>query len=146
MANDNETFDAFRNDYMSSPGQPRAVTKAEYLELPENAKLKKDIRSSAIICYVCAGLTAVLGMTVLKMGAGVLLDAAILLGLGLGIHLKQSKVCAIVLLVYSLISCVLTTISTGRFSGYLIVIAGVYAVIYTFRLDKQWKEYQQQGL
>ena len=142
----NEDFDAFRNEYMSQPAQPIALTKAEFLDLPENAQLKKTIKSSAVILYVCAAITGLAGFLVLDAGAFILLDVAIMVGLGLGIHLKQSKGCAIALLIYSVVSCVLTIISTGKVSGWLIIIAGIYAVSATFKLDKQWKQYRQQGL
>ena len=142
----NEDFDAFRSEYMSQPAQPRALTKSEFLGLPENAQLKKTIKSSAVILYVCAAITGLAGFLVLDSGALILLDVAIMAGLGLGIHLKQSKGCAIALLIYSVVSCVLTIISTGKVSGWLIIIAGIYAVSATFKLDKQWKQYRQQGL
>ena len=146
MANENENFDAFRNDYYSPGDRPRALTKKEFLELPENIKLKKNIRSSAIICYVAALLSGVVGFLVLDTGAFILLDVAILVGLGLGVHLKQSKVCSVLLLVYAVASCILNLISNGQASGWLIILAGVYAVGATFKLDKQWKAYQQSGL
>ena len=143
---ENESFDAIREKMMSPLGQPRADTKKEFLALPENRKLRSNIRSAAIICYLAAGLTALVGFFVLDMGAYVLLDVAILLGLGLGVHLKQSKGCAIALLIYSILSCVLSSISNGQLSGWLVILAGIYAVISTFRLDKQWKAYREQGL
>ena len=146
MANENEQFDAFREDYLSQPGAPRASSKREFLELPDNKKLKKDIRTSAIICYVGAGLSGLVGFLSSDIGAYILLDVAIMLGLGLGIHLKQSKGCAVALLAYAVASCVLTVISSGKFSGWLIILAGVYAVSATFRLDKLWKAFEQQGL
>ncbi len=124
-------------------GTPVAATKKEFLDLPENAKLKKNIRSSAIVCYICAALTLVFGMFVLDSGLLSLIDVAILAGLGLGIQLSQSRVCAALLCVYAVINTIISLVSSGQISGYLIIIAGVYAMIYTFQLDKQWKVYQQ---
>ena len=73
----------------------KAATKKEFLKLPENKKYRKEINGAAIICYVCAGITL---LAVLATGAlSSIVDAAILVGLGLGIHLAQSKVCAILL-------------------------------------------------
>lgn len=74
-----------------------------------------------------------------------LIDVAILVGLGVGIHLKQSKVCAIILLVYAVVNAVLVTMQSGTFGGWLPLIAGIYAVIYTLKLDKAWKAYQQRS-
>ena len=120
----------------------KAATKKEFLELPENAKLKKEINTSGIFCYVCAALSVVVGV-LLAGNYAVLLDAVILIGLGLGVHLAKSRVCAIILLVYSVFNVVYLLVSTGRFGGYLIVIAAVYAVINTFKLEKAWKAYRQ---
>lgn len=121
---------------------PTANTKKEFLQLPENAKLKKELRTSAIICYICAGITLLVGLFAAE-NPYVFIDVALLVGLGLGIHLKQSKACAIALAVYAVINTVIGLASTGRFSGWLILLAGVYAVIYTFKLDKAWKQYRQ---
>ena len=122
---------------------PRATTKKEFLALPENEKLRKDLRSTAIICYVCAGITAVLGMAVLQ-NPYVLIDVVILIVMGLGIHLAQSRACAVILCAYAVINMIYSLATTGRMSGYLVVLAGVYAVIHTFKAEKLWKQYQQQ--
>ncbi len=121
--------------------RPRAATKKEFLALPENGKLKKEIRSNAIICYVCAGISLVLALFVLK-SPYMLIDVAILLGLGLGIHLAQSRVCAVMLCVYAVINTGIGFLENGKFSGYLVLLAGIYSVISTFKIEKQWKEYQ----
>ena len=121
---------------------PKVSTKKEFLDLPENKKMKSEIKASAIIAYICAGVTLL--VTLVSGNMFSLLDVVILLVLGLLIHLRQSRACAIILLVYSLINVVYTIISTQSFGGYLIVIAGIFAVIYTFKLDKAWKAYQAQ--
>ena len=143
MANEIDNFDAVREELLSQPGAPRASTKREFLDLPENVQLKKTIKTSAITLYVCAAITGLAGFLVLDSGALVLLDVAIMFGLGLGIHLKQSKGCAIALLIYSVVSSILTVVSTGKVIGWLVIMAGIYAVSATFKLDKQWKQYQQ---
>lgn len=122
----------------------KAATKKEFLNLPENDKMRKEITTAAIICYICAGLTAVLGLIGTFAGGGVyfLLDVAILVGMGLGIQLAQSRVCAILLLVYSVFNTVMNLIFSSRLGGYLIVIAAIFAVIYTFKAEKAWKAYQ----
>ena len=131
------------SDVPAPVAAPRASTREEFLQLPENAKMKKEIKSSAIIAYVCAGITLLLSVIV---GGSYLslIDVVILVALGLLIHLKQSKAAAVILLVYSVINVIVTLITAHRLGGYLIVIAGVYATIYAFKLDKAWKEYQAQ--
>ena len=121
---------------------PKAATKKEFLDLPENSKMKKEINSSAIISYICAGITLLVAIVAKSPLSFV--DVVILVVLGLLIHLKQSRACAIILLIYAIINVIVTVVTTQSFGGYLIVIAGIFAVIYTFKLDKAWKEYQAQ--
>ncbi len=132
--------------YAPAPAEyaPRVTTKKEFLELPGNQNVKREIKTSAIICYVCAGITLAAGIA-LDGFPSVLIDVAILVGMGLGIHLAQSRVCAVILLLYSLVNMIYSIVVIGRPAGYLVVIAGVYAVIYTFKADKLWKQYQTGG-
>ena len=46
------------NPYGNTYGAPqRAATKKEFLAFPENQKMKKEINTAAILCYICAGIT-----------------------------------------------------------------------------------------
>ncbi len=117
----------------------KATTKKEFLDFPENLKMKKEIRGAAIVCYVCAGLTLIVSILANPFG---ILDAVLALVLGLLIHLKQSRVAAIILLVYAVLSSLLGIILSGSFGGWLVIVAGIFAVIYTFRIEKAWQEYQ----
>lgn len=120
---------------------PRCATKKEFLKLPENKKLRSQIRGTAIICYICGGLTLLLMLV--SMNLMMLLDVAILVGLGLGVHLAYSRVCAILLAVYAVFSVLVGIVVSGTVSGWLIVIAAIFAVLCTFNLEKGWKAYQQ---
>lgn len=127
--------------YSGQPEPRKAATKQEFLKLPENAKTKKEIMTTAIVSYICAGLTAAV-----MIGANgnftAIVDVLLLIGLGLGIQLKQSRVCAILLCVDGAVSVIVSLLAAGMPSGYLILIAGIFAIVYTFKLDKAWKQYQ----
>ena len=118
-----------------------AETKKEFMNLPENAALKKQLVTSAVFCYVCAAINLAI-VLLTDSGYYPLIDVVLLVGLGLGIHLARSRVCAVILCAYGVINAVLGIAQDGKISGYLILLAGVYAVISTFRLDKQWKAYR----
>lgn len=136
----------FTPEPISYPGQPeprKAATKQEFLKLPENKKMKNEILTASIISYVCAGMTAAVMMGMQGNPISII-DVLLLVGLGLGIQLKQSRVCAILLCVDGLISVVVSVLAGGTPSGYLILIAGIFAIIYTFKLEKAWQEYQAQ--
>ena len=130
-----------------APGDltPRAATKREFLKLPENVKLKSNISMSAWICYICAVISLIFGVLILKTGAYALLDVAIMVVLGIGIHLYQSRLCAVILTAYALLNVIYSWASTGRPSGYLMILAGAYALMSTFTLEKKWKAYQQES-
>ena len=66
----------------------------------------------------------------------------LVLACSLLIHLLQSRVAAIVLAAYAVLNVVVTSVSNGRFSGWWVALVGVYAVIYTFKFQKAWKDYQ----
>lgn len=122
-------------------GKRKAETKKEFLELPQNSKIKKELRSNAIICYVCAGISLALALFVLKQPT-ILIDVVLVLGLALGIHLKQSRVCAVLLCAYAVVNAIFGYVQNGKVSGYLILLAGIYSVITTFKIDKLWKSYR----
>lgn len=120
---------------------PKVATKKEFMKLPENKKIRSELNAASIITFVCAGITLLSG--VLSGNYGILIDVAIMVGLGLGVMLAHSRACAIILLAYGLLNVVVGLMTNGVPSGYLIVIAGILAVIYAFKAEKLWKQYQQ---
>lgn len=119
----------------------RDISKTEFCRNYAADKTRKNIRGAAILCYICTVVTAVFGI---MFNPFMLIDAAVILVLGLLIHLKQSRVCSVLLLVYGVVSFLITLLSSGRMTGWLIVLAGVFAVIYTFRLDKEYQAFRGQ--
>lgn len=122
----------------------RCATKKEFLALPENRKLRSQLRAAAIICYICAGITLVVAMMAMMVTS--LVDVALLVGFGLGIHLAQSRVCAILLAVDAGLNMILSLVVNGTLGGWLIAVAAVFAILCTFKLEKQWKAYQAGGV
>mgnify|MGYP001033615569 FL=1 len=120
------------------------MTKKEFYKHPNLKKTTGSIKSSAIILYICGALSLVLG--IIGGNLMVIIDIVIVVGLGLGIQLAQSRVCALIILAYSIFNTVYMLISTGRAGGYLILLAAIYAVIATFQFQKAWKNYQQTGM
>ena len=123
----------------ASSVENREISKSEFCRNHAPDKIRKNIRGSVILCYISAAVTAAFAV---MFDLAMFLDVVIVLALGLLIHLKQSRVCAVLLLVYSLINCVFMLMSTGRFGGWLIILAGVFAVIYTFKLEKEYRAFR----
>lgn len=117
----------------------KVATKKEFLKLPENKKYRKEINGAAIICYICAGITLLASLATGSFSS--IIDVIILLGLGLGIHLAQSKVCAIILTIYGAINMIIITAANGSLGGWLPLVAGIFALVYTIKLSKAWKAY-----
>lgn len=122
------------------------MTKKEFLNHPNLKKTKSGISSAAILAYICGVITFAASFLLTDAGMFAIVDLIILVGLGLGIHLAQSRVCSIILLLYSIFSVVSGLIANGTPSGYLILIAAIDAVIATFRFQKAWKNYQSTGI
>ena len=123
----------------AAAAENRNISKSEFCRSYAPDKMRKNIRASAILCYISAVVTAVFAI---MFNPFMFLDAIIVLVLGLLIHLRQSRVCAVILLAYSLFSCAATLLSAGQLSGWLIILAGVFAVIYTFQLEKAYREFR----
>ena len=118
------------------------MTRREFLKTPQMNAIKNNLFSSAVIGYVIAGLTLYFG--VIKTGNYfAMLDVVLILACALLIHLLQSRAAAIVLAAYAVLNVVVTTVSNGKFSGWWVALVGVYAVIYTFKFQKAWKDYQK---
>ena len=53
--------------------------------------------------------------------------------------------CAVVLLVYSVFNMIYMLLLVGMPGGWLILVCGIYATIYTFKYQNAWQRYQQTG-
>lgn len=108
------------------------------------SNVKKNINCAVALLYLCSVTTMVISIVATKLGLGVMasiLDAILILVLGLGIHIWKSRACAVIVLAYSIFNCLYALITTGRPAGYLIVIAGVLSTVFTFKARQEYKEY-----
>lgn len=121
------------------------MTKSQFSKHPNMKKCRSNILGSAIILYVCAAITFLLNVVVMKNIYG-MADVMILVGLALGIQLAKSRVCAVIIMIYSILNVFYMIIETGRIGGYLVVIAAVWAVVYTFKFQDAWQTYLRTGM
>lgn len=122
----------------------RLLTKKEFLKLPENHQIRTNIKSAAIICYICAAITVIFSLVINGgyFDAFDMIDPVILIGLGLFIQLRNSIVASVILLIYSVVNVIYMTVQTGRVAGWYVCIAGVYGVIYTIKAASAYKIYR----
>lgn len=113
------------------------ISKKEFINKYAEPSLRNNIRNIAIFCYVCAGLTFVVSCLLNPFG---IIDALLLAGFALGMHLGKSKVFAILILVLSIIE-VIAGLVSGAASGVIWVVAGITAVITFNKIDKQYKQF-----
>lgn len=112
------------------------VSRKEFINKYAQPSLKKNITSIAILCYVCAGLTFVVSCLLNPLG---IIDALVLAAFALGMHLAKSKVCAILILILSIVE-VLISLVAGSFPFWWLI-AGISAVITFNKIEKQYKAF-----
>lgn len=94
------------------------MTKSEFWKNAVPKNVKGQVVTAAVFAYISAAMTLVLGF--LTGNFLVLIDVLLVLGLGLGVHLAKSRVCAIILAAYFVLNKVLQWLG-GEFSGLYIV-------------------------
>lgn len=132
------SFNATNEISLQSAGHP--VSRKEFINKYAQPSLRKNITSIAILCYVCAGLTFVVSCLLNPLG---IIDALVLAGLALGMHLGKSKVCAILILILSIIEVLLSLVS-GSFPFWWLI-AGISAVMTFSKIEKQYKSFIANG-
>ena len=116
------------------------MTRNEFLKTAEMKQIRKQINSCGISCYILAVIS--LAATYYLSGELNILDPIILIVFGLLIQLLQSRVAAIILTLYSIANVIYVTVTMGQPGGWWICVVGIYAVIFTFKFQKAWKEYK----
>lgn len=120
---------------------------------PNVSSLSKQIKACAIAMYILAGLNLGLYLYMGGLIFATLEDVVtavvifvFLLGLGLGIHLGQSRICAVILTIYGVYNMVVNYVNSGKFSGWAFLLVGCYALPATFKFQKAWKKYKNTGI
>lgn len=104
---------------------------------------RKECVAAAVLGYVTSGATAILSFVGFRnFSLYSLIDVAIVLTLCLLVHLLRSRIASILLLVYALASMVSMFVNSGVYGGWLVLAAGISAVVGSFQCVKEWKTYQ----
>ena len=124
-------------------GYQGGLTKKQLIQYPAFSKERTNFTGAIIVGYLSTFITFAFAM--FSQQYSMLVDVVLILGLTLGIQFKYSRVCSVILFVYSIINTIGGFISSGRFTGLLIVAGGYCAVRASFSFAKAWKEYQETG-
>ena len=142
-------------DVAKSKAQSGQLTKKEFYKLPGMKSCRGNIRGCAIILYFCSGMTILASvlMQVLTSSSVMdgfqisasIIDGVLLLALGLWLQFGKSRICAIITLRYGIFNMVMVAIANGQVQGWLIPLAGGWAIAYTFKFHSLWRKYEKSG-
>ena len=111
------------------------MTRQEFFKSPKMKSISGNIFSCAVLGYVIAGLT--LYLNVIRGGNYASIPTVVVL---VACSLLQSRVAAIVLTAYSALLVLITHTINGQYSGWWVVLIGVYAIIFTFKFQNAWQQ------
>ena len=117
------------------------MTRREFLKTPQMKKTRANIIACATLGYAVAVGSAIVNI-VQSQNYNVIFDAVILIAMSLLIHLLQSRVAAIIIAVYAVLNLVVMYVMTGKPGGIIVLVIAIYAIIYTFKFQKAWKDYK----
>ncbi|MCI9337154.1 MAG: zinc-ribbon domain-containing protein [Lachnospiraceae bacterium] len=132
-------------DVIRSKAQGGQLTKKEFYKLPGMKACRNNIRACAIILYFSAAMTVAAALFLDMLMASVI-DAALLLALGLWLQFGKSRICAIIVLCYGVFNMAMVALQNGTIQGWLIPLAGAWAIAYTFKFHRLWSKYQKEGV
>lgn len=132
-------------EVIQNKAQSGKLGKKEFYKLPGMKSYRSNIITCAVVLYICAGVTLLASFLIEGMGASIV-DGLLLLGLGIWLQIGKSRVCAIITACYGLLSVGLVLVTTGKVQGWWIPLAGIWAIIYTFKFQNLWNKYQKDGV
>lgn len=122
---------------------PQGLDYLGFTELDEVKKESGRMKTAGILCFVSAGITALLGIFLGYYS--IFLDVAILVILGFFIMKRKSFVASVLLCVYAGLNVIVSLMQDGSIGGVVVIIAAAYSIFASMKLRKAWKEYQQTG-
>lgn len=117
----------------------------QFAKLPQVKQASTNVLVGAICIYICAFISLVLNVFV-NENIFAIIDIALMIGLALGVQFARSRVCAILLLIYSLINMIISIAVLGTLGGWLIFAAAIDAVIGTVKFQSLWENYKRTGM
>ena len=132
----------------AAPARPSGAPMSfkEYVNRVD-AAAKKNVTTSAIVLYVCCGITLIAGIAMaISSGTaagifGVMIDIAAVLPLAILMHTLKSRGCTIALVCVTALEFILTTASAGRPAGFLPLVGAITALVALSRAKKAYDAY-----
>lgn len=139
-------YDRERKSGQKTDTEQRLDRKSFY-QHPDIRPISKQLKVCGIIMYILAILNF-WQYLVINFIAIAFAELILLAGLGIGIHLKQSRVCAIAVMIVGVMNMILWLVYTGSIinSGWTFLLTGAYAFGATLTFHKAWKIYRSTGI
>ena len=99
--------------------------------------VNKTIKTSWIILFVCAGISAIVQVA----GGSFPIDGILMAGIAVWLMRSKSFAAGVTACVVGVLELVLTSITMGRLAGWLPALAGVYALTAVLKARKQYKAF-----
>ena len=99
--------------------------------------VNKNIKTSWIILFICAGISALVQI----VGGSFPIDGILMAAIAVWLMRSKSYAAGVTACVVGLIEMIVTSIVMGRFAGFLPAIAGVYALTAVLKARKQYKAF-----
>ena len=116
------------------------MTKNQLYKSIELHRERTNITIAAIVIYVLA-ISNIVISSMLYDNVLMYVDSIFLIGLGIGIQFKRSRVCAGILMGYAVINFMYILITLNSISGWKLLFAGAYALKGTLDFHTEWKLY-----
>jgi len=120
----------------AAPLSVAPMNKKEFWETLSK-KERSNITTASIMCYISAGLTLIMGL--ISMNFFVLIDVILVAGLGIWLHLSKSTVAAVLITIYATYNTIFSLVTTGTPGGWLVLMAGIFAIIGCVKFNKAYK-------
>lgn len=132
----------YQNAYPGGAPSGPPMTKQQFFKLPGMKQFRSSLIGAACLAYACVAFTLISAILLNPLS---ILDAAILLGLALGMHLGVSRACAFVMLGYSIFNFIYAIIFLHTPGGWLVILAAILGCIATCKMHAAYKSYIQTG-
>ncbi len=121
---------------------PSPISKKEFRKLSQMKNYNVCIRCAAILMYFSFAVTLISAVLVNPL---TIIDAILVLAMGLWLHISASKVPAVIIIVYGIYNLLVMIIMMHTFGGWLILLAGAIGAGGAFPLNKAYKNYLASG-
>lgn len=132
--------------YANGNNTPNSMpeNRRDYIKNYAPISIKKDLKNLALISYLGAAVTLLVSILTGYDIIGIV-EAVVLCGLTVGMHIGKSKICGVMLSIVSFLVTFLSFAQIGVAGGFLWIIIGILTTTTFNKIDKQYKAFKTEG-